>query len=169
MASGSDSAEQRMDALEQALAKVSEQLQFLTTGIELFQVQTSQKGHSEVDIPQVDRLGFKPISIEMKKELEAQYEEIEGRLFGQFNEKMKAFSSADEYEQMGITAWPMFDAGSYPNKFKAPEFEKYDGTGCPKIHARLYVWKMGRYVQNEQLMVQTFQDSLTGPALTWYA
>ena len=67
---------------------------------------------------------------------------------------------------MGITTWPMFDAGSYPEKFKAPEFEKYDGIGCPKVHAKLYVWKMGRYVQNEQLMVQTFQDSLTGSAFT---
>ena len=62
---------------------------------------------------------------------------------------------------MNLNKWvsllgPRFDARSYPEKFKAPEFEKYDETGCPKIHARLYVWKMGRYVQNEQLMVQTF-------------
>ena len=124
-----------MGSLEQALAKVSEKLQFLTTDIVLLQVQPSQRGHLEVEIPQVDRLGFKPISIEMKKELEAQYEEIEGRLFGQFNEKMKAFSSTDEFKQMGITTWPTFDAGSYLEKFKALEFEKYDGTGCPKVHA----------------------------------
>ena len=28
---------------------------------------------------------------------------------------------------------------------------------------------MGQYVKYDKLMVQTFQDNLTGPALTWYA
>ena len=105
----------------------------------------------------------------MKKELEVQYEEIEERLLRQLNEKVKVFNSANGFEQMSLNTWPSFDAGSYPEKFKAPKFEKYNGTGCPKVHARLYVWKMGRYVPNEQLIVQTFQDSLTGPTLTWYA
>ena len=78
MASDGNNTEQRMDLLEQALAKVSEQLQFLTTGIELLQVQPSQRGHLEAGILEIDKLGLEPISVRMKKELEAQYEEIEG-------------------------------------------------------------------------------------------
>ena len=152
MANGNN-IEQRMDALEQALAKVSEQLQFLTTCIELFQVQTSQKGHLEAKIPEVDRLGLESTSAKMKKELEAQYEEMEGRLLKQLDGKVKVLNNANGFEQMGLDTWPTFDARSYPKKFKALKFEKYDGTRCPKVHARLYVWKMGRYVQNEQLMV----------------
>ena len=166
MESGNDNTEQRMDSIEQALAKVSEQLQFLTTSIELLQVQSSQRERLEAEIPQVDGLSLEPISAKMKRELEVQYEEIEERLLKQLNEKVKVLNSADGFEQMSLNTWPSFDPRSYPEKFKAPEFEKYDGTGCLKVHARLYVWKMGRYVQNEQLMVQTFQYSLTGPALT---
>ena len=81
MASDGNNIEQRMDSPEQALAKVYEQLQFLTTGIELLQVQPSQRGHLEAGIPEIDKLSLELISFKMKKELEAQHEEIEGRLF----------------------------------------------------------------------------------------
>ena len=62
-----------------------------------------------------------------------------------------------------------FEEGAFPEKFKVPNFEKYDGTGCPKLHAILYIRRMGQYVKYDRFMVQTFQDSLTRPALTWYA
>ena len=73
------------------------------------------------------------------------------------------------FEKIGITNLPTFNVGSYPQNFKALEFKKYDRIRCLKLQARLNVRKMERYVQNEQLMVLTFQDSLTGLALTWYA
>ena len=57
----------------------------------------------------------------------------------------------------------------YPEKFKVPDFEKYDGTGCPLMHTRLYVRKMAKYAQYKHLMIHVLQDSLTSPALSWYA
>uniref|UniRef100_A0A2N9GTH9 G-patch domain-containing protein n=1 Tax=Fagus sylvatica TaxID=28930 RepID=A0A2N9GTH9_FAGSY len=48
-----------------------------------------------------------------------------------------------------------------PHKFKAPNFEKYNGTDDPMIHLQMYCRKMTRYVGNELLLIQTFQDTLT--------
>ncbi|KAL3739773.1 hypothetical protein ACJRO7_021103 [Eucalyptus globulus] len=55
-----------------------------------------------------------------------------------------------------------------PKKFKMPDFEKYDGTSCPKIHLQTYVVRITQYVDNIPLMIQQFQASLTGSALQWY-
>ncbi|CAL0329953.1 unnamed protein product [Lupinus luteus] len=38
-----------------------------------------------------------------------------------------------------------------PPKFKTPEFEKYDGTSCPKIHLHMYTRKMTAYHGNDQI------------------
>uniref|UniRef100_A0A2N9EC64 Integrase catalytic domain-containing protein n=1 Tax=Fagus sylvatica TaxID=28930 RepID=A0A2N9EC64_FAGSY len=56
-----------------------------------------------------------------------------------------------------------------PPKFKAPEFEKYNGRGDPMIHLQMYCRKMAPYADNEPLLIQTFQDTLTGNAAEWYS
>uniref|UniRef100_A0A2N9EG40 Reverse transcriptase domain-containing protein n=1 Tax=Fagus sylvatica TaxID=28930 RepID=A0A2N9EG40_FAGSY len=53
--------------------------------------------------------------------------------------------------------------------FKAPEFEKYNGRGDPMIHLQMYCRKMAPYADNEPLLIQTFQDTLTGNAAEWYS
>ena len=40
-----------------------------------------------------------------------------------------------------------------PEKFKMPEFEKYDGTTCPRHHLHMYHVRMTQYVDNEPLMI----------------
>ena len=84
-------------------------------------------------------------------------------------EKMKAYGGFDGFDQNLVLNLPQFEEGAFPEKFKTPEFEKYNGTGYPNLHTRLYVQKMSQYVKYDKLMVQTFQDSLAGLALTWYA
>lgn len=49
-----------------------------------------------------------------------------------------------------------------PTKFKVPEFEKYDGSSCPKSHIIMYCRKMAVYVHDDKLLIHSFQDSLTG-------
>jgi len=55
-----------------------------------------------------------------------------------------------------------------PPKFRAPEFIKYDGTGDPCPHLRMFCRKMAPYGNNHTLLCQIFLDSLTGLAATWY-
>ena len=155
--------------MEQTLLKVTEQMQTLAQSIgQLKAPQAPQEGSSGA----LKGINGQPLEVdenqpefnaaELKKEMEAQAKEMERKLL----EKMKAF---DGFDQSAILNLPQFEEGAFPEKFKAPEFEKYNGTGCPNMHTRLYVRRMGQYAKFDKLMVQTFQDSLTGPALNWYA
>ncbi|XP_026400423.1 uncharacterized protein LOC113296331 [Papaver somniferum] len=52
-----------------------------------------------------------------------------------------------------------------PHGFKFPYMDRYDGTGCPKTHIRMYVGYLKLLGINDGLLVQLFQRSLTGLAL----
>ncbi|XP_027155727.1 uncharacterized protein LOC113756133 [Coffea eugenioides] len=56
-----------------------------------------------------------------------------------------------------------------PVGFKTPKFNKYDGTGNPKTHLRLFANKLGRPVDDENLPLRLFPESLEGDALDWYS
>ncbi|RDX73528.1 hypothetical protein CR513_46848, partial [Mucuna pruriens] len=55
-----------------------------------------------------------------------------------------------------------------PADFKAPKFEKYKGSSCPRVHLAMYYQKMTAYIQQDKILVHYFQDSLIGAALSWY-
>src|SRR3954468_21552361 len=52
-----------------------------------------------------------------------------------------------------------------PHKFKVPEFKKYKGNSCPQSHLVMYARRMSTQIDNQQLLIHYFQDSLTGAAL----
>ncbi|XP_052882275.1 uncharacterized protein LOC108475019 [Gossypium arboreum] len=54
-----------------------------------------------------------------------------------------------------------------PHKFKTPEFEKYNGTTFPEAHITMFCRRMTGYVNNDQLLIHCFQDSLIGAATRW--
>ncbi|KAI5444523.1 hypothetical protein KIW84_012960 [Lathyrus oleraceus] len=49
-----------------------------------------------------------------------------------------------------------------------PDFEKYKGNTCPLSHLVMYAHKMSTQIENDQLFVHYFQDSLTDAALQGY-
>ncbi|KAA3483744.1 hypothetical protein EPI10_005891 [Gossypium australe] len=53
-------------------------------------------------------------------------------------------------------------------KFKTPEFEKYNGTSCPEVHITMFYRRMAGHVNDDQLLIHCFQDSLVGSAARWY-
>ncbi|KAI5407998.1 hypothetical protein KIW84_054014 [Lathyrus oleraceus] len=55
-----------------------------------------------------------------------------------------------------------------PIKFKVPDFEKYKGNTFPLSHLVMYARKMSTQIENDQLLIHYFQDSLSGAALRWY-
>ncbi|KAA3472707.1 intersectin-1-like [Gossypium australe] len=56
-----------------------------------------------------------------------------------------------------------------PPKLKTPEFKKYNGTSFPKAHITIFCRRMTRYVNNDQLLIHCFQDSLIRSAAKWYS
>ena len=55
-----------------------------------------------------------------------------------------------------------------PPKFKASKFVKYDGTGDPCAHLRMFCRKIAPYGDNHHLLCQIFAGSLTDLTVTWY-
>ncbi|XP_016706427.1 uncharacterized protein [Gossypium hirsutum] len=55
-----------------------------------------------------------------------------------------------------------------PHKFKMPEFEKYNRATCPETHITMFCRRMTGYVNNDQLLIHCFQDSLVGATARWY-
>ncbi|XP_071933827.1 uncharacterized protein [Coffea arabica] len=63
----------------------------------------------------------------------------------------------------------LFPDMQLPMGFKAPKFSKYDGTGNPKTHLRMFANKLGKPIDDENLPVRLFPESLEGDALDWYS
>nr|XP_027100978.1 uncharacterized protein LOC113720259 [Coffea arabica] len=63
----------------------------------------------------------------------------------------------------------LFPNVQLPVGFKTPKFNKYDGTSNPKTHLRLFANKLGKPVDDENLPLRLFPESLEGDALDWYS
>ncbi|XP_016681162.1 uncharacterized protein [Gossypium hirsutum] len=100
------------------------------------------------------------INEELPKQLEERCKWLEGK----FNamEVTKSYRGIDAKELSLVLDLVL------PHKFKMPEFEKYNGTSCPKAHITMFCRRMAGYVNNDQLLIHYFQDSLTGAASKWY-
>ncbi|KAL4313342.1 hypothetical protein GQ457_01G017460 [Hibiscus cannabinus] len=48
------------------------------------------------------------------------------------------------------------------------EFEKFDGTSSPSVHITMFYRRMIVRVDNDELLIYCFQDSLKGSASRWY-
>ncbi|XP_050916507.1 uncharacterized protein LOC127131638 [Lathyrus oleraceus] len=55
-----------------------------------------------------------------------------------------------------------------PQKFKVLDLLKYKGLSCPRSHLTMYCRKMASHMDNGNLLIHFFQDSLTGAFLDWY-
>ncbi|XP_058741904.1 uncharacterized protein LOC131614320 [Vicia villosa] len=89
-----------------------------------------------------------------------------GRMFRGLEERMRAMEG--QRLGMDINDLGLVPGVRVPPKFKVPDFEKYKGNTCPKTHVRAYYRKMHVYFEDEGLLMQFFQDSLTGASLEWY-
>ncbi|XP_017613611.1 uncharacterized protein LOC108458720 [Gossypium arboreum] len=79
-------------------------------------------------------------------------------------EKFKVLESADGHHGVDAKELSLVPNLVLPHKFKMPEFEKYNGTTCPEAHITMFCRRMTRYVNNDQLLIHCFQDSLVGAA-----
>jgi hypothetical protein len=84
-------------------------------------------------------------------------------------EKIRLMQGLNSFGNTDFSSMSWFPNMTMPPKFKAPEFEKYNGRGDPMIHLQMYCRKMALYADNEPLLIQTFQDTLTGHAVEWYS
>ena len=86
----------------------------------------------------------------------------------ELEERLKAVESTDNYGIINPENLCLVPGVVLPPKFKVPDFEKYNGTTCPKLHLAMYCQKMSAHTGNDKLLMHCFQESLTGGALRWY-
>ncbi|XP_052887988.1 uncharacterized protein LOC128296595 [Gossypium arboreum] len=98
--------------------------------------------------------------VDMVKQLDSQCKWLE--------EKFKAMEAADYCGGIDAKDLSLVPDLMLPPKFKTPEFEKYNGTSCPEAHIMMFCRRITGYVNNDQLLIHCFQDSLIGAAVKWY-
>ncbi|RDX93148.1 hypothetical protein CR513_24621, partial [Mucuna pruriens] len=82
-------------------------------------------------------------------------------------ERLHAIEGGDKYRLEAIDLCLVLDVGLLTD-FKTPEFDKYKGSSCPRVHLAMYCRKMAAYIYDDKVLIHYFQDSLTGTALSWY-
>ena len=71
-------------------------------------------------------------------------------------------------DAMNFHSLSLFPQVRAPPKFKMPSLDKFDGTGCPKAHLKMYTRALQPLGATEELLAQMFQNTLTGAALCWF-
>ncbi|TYK28913.1 Gag-pro-like protein [Cucumis melo var. makuwa] len=79
-------------------------------------------------------------------------------------ERLCAIEGADMYGSIDATQLCLISDVVIPPKFKILDFEKYNGTTCPKSHLVMYCRKMSAYARDDKLLIYCFQESLVGSA-----
>lgn len=82
--------------------------------------------------------------------------------------QIQQMKKADARRSVSFSDLCMFSDFECPHEFRMPKFEKYKGVGCPWTHLHSYGIAMSQYANNEKLLIQTFLNSLTGPAAIWF-
>ncbi|XP_014499251.2 uncharacterized protein LOC106760315 [Vigna radiata var. radiata] len=83
-------------------------------------------------------------------------------------ERLRAIKGIESLGFNDVARLSLVPGIKIPHKFKAPEFEKYQGNTCPKSYLTMYCRKMAAYAYDDKLLIHFFQDSLVGVALNWY-
>ena len=83
-------------------------------------------------------------------------------------ERLRAIEGGEDYAFANLKELFLEPNIITPPKFKVLDFDKYKGTTCPKNHLKMYCRKMGAYAKDEELLIHSFQESLTGVVVTWY-
>ncbi|KAL3748721.1 hypothetical protein ACJRO7_009890 [Eucalyptus globulus] len=168
----------RMTAMENQLQQLLTSMQLMTNQMQSLQVnQTLAPTLPEIVVPkQTDKahmgdddmpeLEDDPLFVTAEKAKPNNVPKAEqDERFAKLEEKLKQLQESRNSLPFDLS---VYEKVKVPKKFKMPEFEKYDGTSCPKAHLQMYHVRMAQYVKNEPLMIQSFHASLTGPALNWY-
>ena len=69
---------------------------------------------------------------------------------------------------MDYDSLSLFPNVRLPPKFKMATLDKFDGTGYPKSHLKMYMRSMQPLGMIEELLAQMFQNTLIRAALRWF-
>ncbi|XP_071913977.1 uncharacterized protein [Coffea arabica] len=91
------------------------------------------------------------------------------RRLDRFDDFMKKNQGLSRHGGLDYDELCLFPDIQLPLGFKTPKFSKYDGIGNPKTHLKMFANKLGKPVDDENLPMRLFPESLEGDALDWYS
>nr|XP_027067607.1 uncharacterized protein LOC113693243 [Coffea arabica] len=91
------------------------------------------------------------------------------RRLDRFDDFMRKNQGLSRHGGLDYDELCLFPDIQLPMGFKTPKFNKYDGTGNPKTHLKMFANKLGKPVDDENLPMCLFPESLEGDALDWYS
>ncbi|KAI5382123.1 hypothetical protein KIW84_UN0146 [Lathyrus oleraceus] len=83
-------------------------------------------------------------------------------------EKIKVLESYATPGVVNMSNMGLVEGIVIPQKFKAPTFDRYNGSSCPETHLQAFVRKISAYTMDQKLWMYFFQDSLSRGSLEWY-
>lgn len=68
----------------------------------------------------------------------------QGEQLAKLQEELKKVKGSGDHglNMKGLT---IFQEEKFPEKWKMPDIDKYDGTGCPKTHLQLFFSNVGSF------------------------
>ncbi|XP_077223062.1 uncharacterized protein LOC143856681 [Tasmannia lanceolata] len=70
--------------------------------------------------------------------------------------------------KINMSDFSLFPGVTLPPKFRMPDFDKYDGTGCPSSHLRSFISNLEGYGLSPEQIAKVFPMSLAGVAKKWF-
>ena len=71
-------------------------------------------------------------------------------------ETIRSIKGTEAFGNVTYSDLCIFLGARYPEKFQVPDFEKYDGTGDPYTHLKVFIGELGSYAEDEKLRMQLF-------------
>ncbi|KAF8393864.1 hypothetical protein HHK36_020062 [Tetracentron sinense] len=104
-----------------------------------------------------------------KADMSDQIAQLKSELRSELRSEVRQLKGVDTYGKIDLEDLCQHPGSKMPPKFKCPELSKYNGKGCPLAHLKLYIGSLSDFSDNEPLLLQLFQRSLTEEALDWYS
>ncbi|XP_059295553.1 uncharacterized protein LOC132048889 [Lycium ferocissimum] len=107
--------------------------------------------------------------VEVEKETRAVNDEMINRKLKSLEEAMRSLRGLGSNQSVRYEELCAFPEVELPPGYKIPKFEKFDGSGNPFFHLKVYCEKLIGVGKNEGIRVKLFNQSLSGKALEWYS
>ena len=105
-----------------------------------------------------DKIDHNPPVVESENKINERMDKMEERI-----RRARKMEELMDYDTLSL-----FPNARLPPKFKMPTLNKFDGTGCPKSHMKMYMKAMQPLGMTEEVLAQMFQNTLTRAALRWF-
>ena len=107
--------------------------------------------------------------VEVENEARSVNDEMINRKLKSLEDAMRSLRGLGSNQSVRYEELCAFPEVELPPGYKIPKFEKFDGSGNPFFHLKVYCEKLIGVGKNEGIRVKLFNQSLSGKALEWYS